>query len=444
MGSTYARMGPPLRFGVATSAYQTEGELHATNWAAWERRRHPDGRPSIADGSRCGRATDSWARFDEDLACLVWLGVDTYRFSVEWSRVEPISGYIDDTALDRYRDWCVKLRTAGITPMVTLHHFSEPAWFSADGGFLGPGGTAAWLRFVRLVEDRLGDLVDEWVTINEPVGYVVQGWLRGVWPPGRSDPRLAARVLENLLLAHARAYQLLHQGAERRGASCAVGLAHHQVVFRPLTGRLSDRWAAHAVDASYNHAVPRALQTGSLRLRLPGMRHRARLPSLVGTQDFYGLNHYQPLYVSIRWPGGGPLSGLHVGASGRGERDDLELDIDPGSLADAVRAASSYGLPIHITENGTCDGATPDDRRRRQLTASLEAVEALRACGCDIRSYIHWTLVDNFEWAYGWSARFGLFQFDRKTGRRSPRAAAHLYRGLIARHRGVEDRVVEP
>lgn len=435
MGSIYGRKGPSLRYGVATSAYQTEGGLQATNWAGWEKRRDPDGRPTIADGSRCGRATDSWERFDEDLACLTWLGVDVYRFSVEWSRVEPIRGYIDEAALDRYREWCVKLRAAAIAPMVTLHHFSEPAWFSGGGGFAGAGGMGAWLRFVELVEGRLGDLVDEWLTLNEPVGYVVQGWLRGVWPPGSQDPTQAARVLEQILLAHAAAYQLLHRGAARRGRSCAVGLAHHHVVFRPETRRPWDRWATRAVDASYNRAVPRALQTGELRLWLPGLRYRARHPSLVGTQDFFGLNHYQPLRVSLGWLGDGPLPGLHIGASDRGEHDDLGLELDPTSLSEAVRAVAAYGLPIHITENGTCDGAVPDERRCRQLVAALESVEALRAAGVDVRSYVHWTLVDSFEWAYGWSAPFGLFRLDRQTRQRKPDEAAYLYRDLIRRNR---------
>ena len=198
------------------------------------------------------------------------------------------------------------------------------------------------------------------------------------------------------------------------------------------------------LDATYNHAVPRALETGELRLRLPGLRYFARYPSLVGTQDFYGVNHYQPLSVSLRWSGQGALPGLQVGPSGRGEQDDLGMDLDPMSLADAIRGAAAYGLPIHVTENGTCDGATPDDRRCAQLTGALAAVEELRAGGCDVRSYLHWTLVDSFEWAYGWTAPFGLWCLDRATGDRTPRSAAYLYRELIAHHRADEERVVEP
>lgn len=440
VGSTYARWHPDFRFGAATSAYQTEGGLHANNWAEWEKGVRPDGRPAIANGDRCGRAVDSWERFEEDLACLVWLGVDSYRFSVEWSRVEPLRGYVDEEAVARYRDWCVQLRGHGITPLVTLHHFTEPSWFSDAGGFTKSEGPGAWVRFVDLMANRLGDVVDDWITINEPVGYVVQGWIRGLWPPGRTDPAVAARVLENLLLAHAQAYRALHDIADRRSpaaaAKCRVGMAHHIVVFRPRRpGSPLDRWAARVIDDSYNHAVPRALQNGHFRLRLPGLRHRAHHPGLIGTQDFLGLNHYQPLYASVRFPRGGALPILQVEASRSGVKDDLGYDLDPRSLAEAVTMLSRYDLPIHITENGTCDGGDPDLRRSAQLTASLQAVSDLGAQGVDIRSYFHWTLTDNFEWAFGWNAHFGLFRVDRESYKRTPTASAFVYRDLIRAHR---------
>jgi beta-glucosidase len=439
MGSTYERWQPKLRFGVASSAYQTEGGLSGNNWAEWERRRRPNGEPTILNGDRCGGANDSWERFDEELASLVWLGVDVYRFSVEWSRVEPLRGHFDEVAVDRYRDWCVRLRTVGIEPIVTLHHFTEPTWFCEAGGFSSKDTTAEWLRFVEQMALRLGDVVNQWITVNEPVGYVVQGWIRGVWPPGRAEPRTAARILEHLLLAHAEAYQLIHRVAAARDAdsarTCQVGMAHHIVVFRPRRpGNPLDRWAARSIDQTYNHAVLGALETGHLKLWLPGLKYRAHHRELIGTQDFIGLNHYHLLYASVRLLSGTRLSALQLEGSRSGEKDDLGFDVDPRSLAVAAQAVQRYGLPIHITEHGTCDAANPDNQRCRQLAGTLHAVEEIVANGVDVRSYLHWTLADNFEWAYGFSAHFGLFRVDRETFARTPTAAAFLYRDLIAHH----------
>ncbi len=427
-------------FGVATSAHQVEGGLTSNNWADWERRVRPDGSAMVPPSERCGPATDSWNRFEEDLALMRWLGVDCYRFSVEWSRVEPRRGYVDDAALSRYRDWCCELRTAGVRPMVTLFHFTEPIWASDMGGFAEPPVVDAWVAFVERVVARMGDLVDDWVTVNEPVGYVVQGWLRGVWPPGLADPGLAGRVLENLLLAHAAAYRVIHVAASGRSAAaereCRVGMAHHVVPFRPARrANLGDQMLARALDRAYNHAVPTALTTGHLRLRLPGLWRHVHHPELVATQDFLGVNHYFPLVARLRLRAVRGLDELDVGPSAHGVVDDLGFDLDDASMGEALVAMARYGLPIVVTEHGVCDGEEPDLRRRRGLTDALVTIARLLHEGVDIRGYLHWSLVDNFEWAFGWTAHFGLFRLDRPGLARTPRGSARLYRDLIAWHR---------
>ncbi len=435
---------PRFSFGVATSAYQVEGGINDNNWADWERRTRPDGGPTVLGHDRCGRAADSWNRFDQDLALLRWLGVDCYRFSVEWSRIEPRPGHVDDGALSRYREWCRRLRAAGIRPMLTLHHFTEPTWVTGLGGFADGAAVDAWLGFVNRVVARLGDLVDDWVTVNEPVGYVVQGWLRGVWPPGQADPAVGGQVLENLLLAHADAYRLIHRAASARGATagrrCQVGLAHHVVPFRPgRAGHPGDCLLARALDRTYNHAVPTALVTGHLRLRLPPLWRRAHHPGLAGTQDFLGVNHYYPLYARLRprpWAG---LEAFDVGPSARGTVDDLGCDLDDRSLGQALAGMARYRLPMVVTEHGICDGDRPDTRRCQGLANALATIARVTREGGDVRGYVHWSLVDNFEWAFGWGARFGLFSLDRRSLTRTPTAGARLYREAIARHHDAHD-----
>lgn len=358
-----------------------------------------------------------------------WLGLTGYRFSVEWSRIEPLPGYFDPEPLQRYRHWCVQLLAAGITPMVTLHHFTEPAWITERGGFESRSTVTAFVRFVEHVVGHLGDLVNFWITVNEPVGYAVQGWWRGEWPPGRTDPAAAARVLENLLLAHADAYRTIHRLANAKRVP-QVGLAHNIVAFRPARRRHPlDRLAVRLLDTAYNRAALDALITGELRLRLPGLRYLAMHTHLRGTQDYLGLNHYYPMTVRFRPSLAAPLS---VGFATTGTHNDLGWSLDPASLTEALGLVAGYGLPIVILEHGTCDRQLPDLRRRRYLAHSLAALRDAVERGVVVRGYVHWSLLDNFEWSEGFTPRFGLFRVDRATQRRSATSTAHFYRDVIA------------
>lgn len=426
------RLPAGFRWGVATAAHQVEGGTSQNTWAAWELARRSDGRPTIRTGERCGRAAGSWELFDTDLALMRWLGVDLYRFSIEWSRIEPLPEHLDSAALARYRSWCTALLDVGITPMVTLHHFTEPSWTTELGGFARPSTVRAWLRFVRICVDELGDLVDHWVTVNEPVPYVAQGWVRGEWPPGRRDPREAVVVLENLLLAHAQAYRIIHEH-DRPGRRHQVGLAHNIMPLRPrLPLRPGDVVAARMLDRAYNRAVPQALHTGVLRLRLPGLRFAARHPSLRGTQDFFGLNHYHAALVDTRPCADGPITLIPTS----GERNDLGRTPEPPTIGQVLRGIRRYGLPVIITEHGTVDGDSPDLRRRRFLGACLaEVADAVRD-GVDVRGYLHWSLLDGFAWTHGFGAQYGLFRVDRGDLHRTPTSAAHWYRELIAAQLG--------
>jgi beta-glucosidase len=218
-----------FRFGAATSAHQVEGGTHNT-WTRWEAR--PDGRGEVVTGDRRGRAADHWNRFEDDLELMCSLGIDTYRFSIEWSRLEPSEGVFDDAALDRYRSWCRMLRAAGIAPMITLHHFAEPVWFAERGGFEARESVDAFVRFVEHVAPALADVCDRWVTINEPGVYAFSGWCTGEFPPGKADLALTGTVLEHVLLAHARAYHTLHRFDN--GAPCRVSLAKNVIPAQPL------------------------------------------------------------------------------------------------------------------------------------------------------------------------------------------------------------------
>lgn len=426
-----------FRFGAATSAHQVEGGT-ANNWTLWEQAARPDGTPRVRPEDRWGVGPDHWNRFPADIQLMQRLGLETYRLSIEWSRVEPLEGHFDGSALSRYRWWCELLRQAGIEPMITLHHFTEPVWLTHKGGFESADGVDAWLRFVRRVVRELADLVDLWITINEPVGYALMGWWFGEWPPGRSDLAAATGVVENLATAHARAYHLIHDidthDADGDGRPCRVGIAHNIVAFRPRRRWIPlDHVAARVLDRAHNHAFLEALSSGRLNLSIPTLhRHHARDGRWRATLDFIGVNHYFPLDVSIAR--GHP--GLIAADFGRGViHSDLGWTMEPGSLRSAIELAAGYRLPIIVTEHGACDGDVPDARRRTFLLESLAVLRDTVRAGAPVEAYLHWSLLDNFEWTHGYAARFGLFAVNRGTGERTMTSAGEAYRDVVTANR---------
>ena len=429
---------PGFRFGAATSAHQVEGGTTNNNWARFERHVRPDGRPAISGDQRCGQAADHWERFPDDVELMAQLGLDGYRFSLEWSRIEPAEGRFDDAALERYRSWCVLLRAAGIAPMITLHHFTEPLWITDRGGFEDAGTVAAFARFVEHVVPALADVCDWWVTINEPAVYAVNGWLNGEFPPAKQDVALAGRVLEHLLLAHARAYHTLHEhdrvDADGDGIPCWVSLATNVVAFEPRhTWNPADVAAAKVAHANFNVRPLDACVDGRFRFGLPGLARRAATHAeLAGTLDYVGVNHYFRALVGVnpRAP-----AGLEVGFDDVTEKNDMGWDLIPATLGDAVRFAARYGRPVVVTEHGTCDGEVPDRRRRAFLLDSLHALADALGEGVDVRGYYHWSLMDNFEWAHGFAPRFGLYRVDYATQERTLTGGGQLYRDIIASHR---------
>ena len=267
--------GLPAGFllGAATASHQIEGGL-TNDWTLWETGTFDDGRPHVLHGEVSGLATDSWNRFDTDVGLLRQLGANAYRLSVEWSRLEPTRGNFDSAALDRYRSWMQSLRAQGITPMVTLHHFTLPTWVSAQGGWESDATTADFVAYARRVTRALGGEVDLWVTINEPNVYAVNGYLKGEWPPGKSDQVASADVQARLLEAHGKAAVAIREedtvDADGDGHATRIGLAHHMRIFQPATGATLDAAIAAITDDFFNESILEANRTGRIRLSVPG------------------------------------------------------------------------------------------------------------------------------------------------------------------------------
>jgi beta-glucosidase len=423
-----------FRFGVATAAHQVEGDNDRSDW--WDFEQLP-GR--IADGSRSGRACEHYERFRDDLSLVRDLHNDTYRFSVEWARIEPERGRFDPAVLDHYRAVVEACRALGLEPMVTLYHFTLPRWFAARGGWLAPDAVADFRRYVQAVAAALGPLVRLWVTINEPMVYAYQGYLVGVWPPGRRSLPEAVRVARVLVRAHIEAYRVLHSGPGFGGEAPQVGVAHNLIVFEPA--RPGNRWDARAAatqEAIFNWWFLNCLHRGRF---VPPLGIGGAIPGWVACQDFIGVNYYARRRVRFAPTRPGALFGVPVDPPGL-PRSDLGWEIYPEGLALLLRAAHRrYRRPLWVTENGIADAR--DTRRPAYIVQHLAAVARVLDEGVPVRGYCHWSLHDNFEWAEGFSARFGLYEVDFATQRRTLRPGGKVYAEIAAARR-VPQQLVGP
>jgi beta-glucosidase len=394
-------------FGTATSATQIEGHCFTSDWSAFAAQ---PGR--IKNGDRPDIACDSWHRWRSDLALQKSLGMGAYRFGVEWARIEPRPGAIDHGALDEYRRMLGSLRDSAIESMVTLHHFTLPAWLAEVGGVLAPSFPDRFARFARVVAHALGDLNRLWITINEPNVLAAHAYLLGVWPPARKSPGLAWRAQGRMLVAHHAAYRALKEGRP----DGLVGIAHHLRVVEPERRVRADYYAAKAFRSLFNDPFARAAC-------------RAR------TQDFFGINYYSRDIVRLSARHPGELF-LHRGVRDGADTNDLGWEIYPEGLGLVVREwAKISGLPIYITENGIADAK--DEKRAGFITSHLRELARAIEDGVDVRGYFHWSLLDNFEWADGYGPRFGLAAVNYATQERSLRPSAHEY-ARIAKERRIE------
>lgn len=431
--------GDGFLLGTATAAHQTEGGLDGKNdWSAWELGTFEDGRPHIRGEDRSTVATDSWNRFPQDLAAMKHLGVNAYRFSVEWSRLEPEEGKWDQKALDRYVSWARTLRENGIEPMVTLFHFTLPRWVANDGGWENDATKERFRAFVGRVAAAMGGEVDLWCTLNEPNVYTTFGYLTGDWPPGRKSQVLAAEVLARLMEAHALAAKELREkdttDADGDGRATAVGIAHHVRVFQPATQSSIDVTIAGLTDEFFNESFPAAVKTGRIRLNIPGAVDIDRAaPDLIGSFDYLGINYYTRDHVRADLADES-LSNQYV-PRGRAT-NDLGWDVYPEGLYQMLERFDAYNFPLYVTENGVADET--GDERPEHLLRHLRAMERAKEEGANVRGYFHWSLLDNFEWAEGYAPRFGLYRVDFNDPFlvRRPTQAVETFRA-VARNAGL-------
>lgn len=461
-----------FRFGVATAGFQIEGGFNgpgepANNWVRWERAGRVE--PS-------GIAVDFWNRYEEHLDRVAALGCDAFRLGVEWARVEPSPGQVDDSALDRYAAVLDACHERGLEPLVTLHHFTHPSWLGEDFWLSGdaPARFAAW---VELVAPALVSRCRKWVTLNEINVVGMGSYLLGMFPPGRSlaVPDMT-RAFDNLLAAHVRAYDILHRLQPDATVTTNNTSASVYEVDRLLIDLLLIRRSGvgtNGVDgyieqrrAAWYSALP-APDPVEQMLRRIGRRVTARPVDDFGntldairasphecTLDVVGIDYYDPVSSHhVRLPGRRTAGGRWW-APGPALWDD---SVHPAGLARYCRANATEGLELWMVENGICnrvrrgrsyprlDGWDRIRYMRANLASMVDAIDA----GVAVSAYYHWTLVDNYEWG-SYEPRFGIYGVDRERDRRILETdalgadAAGTYRRIIEGLRTGDRSVLDP
>lgn len=399
-------------WGVATSAFQLEGSPHA-DWSSWE---------TIL--SEKPELTNHYELYREDLGLLKNLGVNAYRFSLEWSRMQPREHVWDEKAIEHYQEIIAILRRDGIEPMVTLHHFTHPLWFIKKYPWHEDRSVDKFLAYVERAVSAMGD-VKYWITFNEPYVLVLAGYFEGCTPPAIKSATLGIRALANILKAHAGAYDIIHAAYPH----ARVSVAHNMAALAPWKKwNPFDRLLARVAKYFYNHSLLDAFLTGSLRIKFPFKEELSIPVPIKGKLDFFGVNYYTRIHMRFN-----PLKKMgvemrHSDIDGHG-LTDMGWEIHPYGLEKVLRYASRLNVPLIITENGI---ATKDSQKKiRFMKKHIDVVEHCIEQGLNIRGYFYWSLIDNYEWLQGLDARFGLYRVDFETLERIPTNAAAYYSYMI-------------
>ncbi len=401
-----------FQWGVATSAFQLEGSPNA-DWSTWD--------PVLSD---IPEITNHYAVFREDLKLLKELGVNSYRFSIEWSRIQPRPDTWDEEAIAHYQEIIDILRSYNIEPMVTLHHFTHPRWFLERYPW---HRTASVEKFLRYTEKMVSTLrnVRYWITFNEPYVILIGGYLDGCIPPGLRDVPRALVALKNIFTSHGKAYDIIH----RYIPDAQVSIAHNMSVFAPWKKwNPFDRLLKKSANHFYNHSIINAFRTGVFIVKFPFSRVVQIEVPIKDKLDFFGVNYYTRIHLRFN-----PFKKMgvelrHLDIDGHG-LTNIGWEVHPRGLAKVLRYASRLNLPIFITENGI---ATHDaEMKVKYMKQHVDVIERCLKDGLDVRGYFYWTLIDNYEWLQGIDARFGLYRVDFKTLKRYPTSAATYYAYLI-------------
>ena len=384
-------------WGASTSAHQVEGgNIHNDWWLAEQ-----NGALKEASNQAC----QHYELYAQDFAIAKDLGHNCHRFSIEWSRIEPQEGYFQDSEIEHYRKVIAELKNQGIEPVVTLHHFTNPVWFSQMGGWTNFKLQKYFLRFVERIVKELSSSVRFWITINEPLVYSSHSYLLGAWPPKERSLFKTAKVTLNLAQAHIQAYGIIHKIYQDKGQeSPMVSIAANLQAFELCQPTLKNKLAVYLRHKLYNLYFIELLLSKK-------------------TLDYIGVNYYGRNLADVESWG---IKSLLLDTCKYNHhplrKNSLGWDIYPEGLYNLLISLKKYNLPILITENGIC--TEDDDLKWDYIREHLEQLYKSIEEGVNVLGYIYWSLIDNFEWDKGFTPRFGLVHVDYENQRRTVRTSA--------------------
>ena len=375
-------------WGTSTSAHQVEGNNTNNDW--W--RAEQAGKVQHKSGLAC----DSYNRYEEDFDLAKSMHNNAHRFSIEWSRIEPREGEFNEKEIEHYRNVINALRERGMEPFVTLHHFTEPVWFTDMGGWLNKKSQKYFARYAEYVIKELGDKVRFWITINEPLILSFDGYYRAKYPPFKTGLNNRRRASYNLLMAHIRAYRKI----KRANPNLQVGITKNNTYFEPYKSNIPSKIFTFFIDRNWNLLF---------------------LNRIKEHQDFVGIDYYYHNTIRVKFSK--PQTWFNNNENK--EVSDIGWEIYPEGIYKVVKQVARYKKPIFIFENGVADAK--DVKRSRFITDHLRWLHLAIGEGADVRGYFYWSLLDNFEWTEGFTQRFGLVEVDFNTQKRALRESGKLY-----------------
>ena len=384
-------------WGSGISSYQVEGSNEASDWFTWEKKRNLE---------PAGKSTNHYHLFRDDISLAHSLGQNALRFSIEWARIYPSKDSVSYRELDHYREVLSFLKEKGMTTFLTLHHFTNPLWFTEKRGWLRPESVDEFLCYVRRTVSYLKDYVQYWLVFNEPLVYIYNGFIEGVWPPGIRSAKEALIALDNIIKAYLLAY-----GEIKRiyGKDISyISMAKHMRVFSPCSyfNAGQNNLFAYLRNHFFNFKIINYILDKKCL-------------------DFIGLNYYCREFVRC----GKSLFGVECRSTHHKLlRNSLGWFVYPRGLYSLLMELKKYNLPVIITENGTSE--SDNNAYSYFLRSHIESVAKAITGGTDVKGYFWWSLLDNFEWDKGYKYKFGLVKVDFNTLERKPRKFALEYKDI--------------
>jgi|AntRauTorcE11897_2_1112592.scaffolds.fasta_scaffold00031_27 beta-glucosidase len=406
-------------WGASTAAYQVEGGI-TNDWSQWE--------PTVADNLAqtaekrlkgvvpnwgavkhkaqnpdnyiSGSAASHYQKFEQDVALMNELSLSAYRFSIEWARVQPRADEFDDEVIAHYKRALSLLRENNITPLLCLHHFTNPAWIADISGWHDPRTVAHYLNYVEKITEELGSLCDIWFTFNEPNAFALSRYLGGgIWPDwsdATTNPYRMVKAVRNMAKAHKQARSII----KRYNPSAKVGIDHGHIVTKAINSNPLSKLIAKVLAYLSNDFFPNMIN---------------------GHEDVLGTHYYVRVDVHVGLSGPAKWADHHDSDA----KTDMGWGIYPRGIYEVTQKLKTKDLPIYITENGLADSR--DELRRQFIHDHLEWLQKSVADGADVRGYCHWSLLDNFEWSEGFWPQFGLISYDNQTFERTIKDSARYY-----------------